>query len=310
MGRRSEPRIAISFPVTVRGFDLQGHRFSVNAQTRDISGSGASLEGVGHLVQPGKKIEIEFGNQSAWYSVEWAAKNGSSRSGRVGVRCLERKYIWDIPAKPAEPDTYRDDAPPLAQASAAAIPGKGGERRKYPRRSCRLEAQISDLGSSSRVRGTVTDLSLGGCYVEMLAPLPMDSGVELAIDLEGEDLFATGKVRTSQTGFGMGVTFSSLSPGDFERLRRFVPPEAASAAASGTAVQRQPCSQPAPEFRRDRSRSPSAVALIPSATSSGAEDSAAMGRALEAVVRALVRKGILSREDLAEEFEKVGAARR
>jgi hypothetical protein len=97
VGRRSEPRIAISFPVVVRGFDAQGRRFRVNAETRDISTSGASLEGLIGLVAPGNKIEIEFREQAAWYQVKWVGKNGSSRAGRVGVHSMDGKYIWNVP---------------------------------------------------------------------------------------------------------------------------------------------------------------------------------------------------------------------
>jgi hypothetical protein len=78
VGARSEPRTAISFPVVVPGFDPQRRRFSVSAQTRDISGSGASLEGINHLVQQGKKIEID-----SWYGVERVDKNGTPRARRV-----------------------------------------------------------------------------------------------------------------------------------------------------------------------------------------------------------------------------------
>src|SRR5579863_2087637 len=191
------------FPVVVRGSDLQRRRFSANAQTRDISGSGASLEGINHLVQPGEKIEIEFGTQSAWYSVEWVGKDSTLRAGRVGVRCLEKKYIWNVPAKPLERDIYRQDAARQNQGSAA-VHLERDERRMYPRRACRLDVQISTPGSTSHARGTVTDICLNGCYVEMFAPLPVDSVVELDIDLEGKDLRPTGRVRSSQTSFGMG----------------------------------------------------------------------------------------------------------
>lgn len=309
MGRRSEPRIAISFPVIVRGFDLQRLRFSVNAQTRDISGSGASLEGINHLVQPGKKIEIEFGTQSAWYTAEWVGEDGSSRAGRVGVRCLEKKYIWNVPAKPWERDVYRQDAAPQNQASAA-VHLERDERRMYPRRACRLEVQISTPGSTSHARGTVTDICLNGCYVEMFAPLPLDSVVELEIDLEGKDLRPTGRVRSSQTSFGMGVAFTRLSPGDLQRLREFAPPDATGIeAVAAVVVQSQAPAQEVPETRREESNSPAAVHAIAPAKPNGTEGDAALGRALEAVVRALLRKGILSQEDLAEEFEKVKAAK-
>jgi hypothetical protein len=105
MGRRSEPRIVISFPAVLRGFDSQGKPFAASAETCDVSNSGASLRGLNGLLEPGKKIEIEFRDQSAWFRVQWVGGAGS-RAGRVGVRCLERKYIWEIPAPDWQADTY------------------------------------------------------------------------------------------------------------------------------------------------------------------------------------------------------------
>jgi hypothetical protein len=64
-----------------------------SAQTHDISNSGASLNGLSGLVEPGKKVEIDFRDQTASYRVQWIGKNGSPKAGRTGVRCREKKYI-------------------------------------------------------------------------------------------------------------------------------------------------------------------------------------------------------------------------
>jgi len=313
MRRRSEPRTLICFPVIVRGFDLQGRRFTVNAQTRDISGSGASLEGINHLVQRGKKIELEFDKRTAWYGVEWVGKNGSSRAGCVGIRCLEKKYIWDIPPKSWESDNFDPEAPHVQRADGESTPSGSTlsgstERRKFPRRTCRLEAQVSTAHSSEKVAGKVTDISLGGCYVEMLSPLPLGCTIEVAIDLEGEELQATGNIRSSQTGFGMGVSFTGMSPADFERLRKFIPPETATSPASNNGAQlpRQPREDPQ---RGEIVSGAMHRAHSAAQSSNGATADSATAQALEAVVRALLRKGVLSREDLVEEFEKVQAVK-
>ena len=36
-----------------------------------------------------------------------------------------------------------------------------------------------------------------------------------------------GQVRTSQSGMGMGISFTGLTPEDFEKLRKLAPPDAA-----------------------------------------------------------------------------------
>lgn len=304
MARRSEPRTIISFPVVVRGFDAQRRPFSLRAETCDISASGACIRGIGNLVEPGSKIELEFGDRSAWFRVQWVRKNGSGATNRAGLRCLERKYIWSVPQRPWEPDAYNQNEPIAQRTYDRSVPSGGRERRKYPRRTCRLEVQIATPDSASLARGTITDVSLNGCYVEMFSPLPIDTAVTLAFNVDNAILRVNGKVRTSQTSFGMGVAFTGLSPEDYERLRMFAPagptaPAASNGTSGGTSAG-APTSAGIPGHNN-----------VAGAAKSPAEQSdAATARTLEAVIRALVRKGVLSREDLTQEIEKVQSARR
>jgi hypothetical protein len=306
LARRSEPRITISFPVVVRGFDAQRKPFSVNAETCDISATGACVQGLGNLVEPGSKIELEFQDQSAWYRVQWVRQNGSAATGRAGMRCLEKKYIWNVPQKPWELDRYNQNEPIAQRAYDSSITAGGRERRKYPRRACRLDAQISTPDSTSPLRGTITDISMNGCYVEMLSPLPVDALIGLAFALEGAILHANGKVRTSQVSFGMGVAFTGMSPEDYEQLRKFAPPaNAAKAPTVESSPAAAPVRVPAPPAPPSAASGPNGGTRPPAGPSEPS-----VSRALEAVIRALIRKGVLSREDLAEEFEKVRMAKR
>lgn len=303
MARRSEPRTLISFPVVVRGFDAQQRPFSVNAETCDISVNGACLQGLGSLIEAGSRIELQFRDRSAWYRVQWVRKAGPGASGRAGVRCLERKYIWNIPQKPWEPDVYNQNEPIARRTYNSSIPGGGRERRKYPRRACRVEVQISAADSASLARGTITDISLNGCYVELLSPLPVDSAIVLAFNLDDGTLHINGRVRTSQMSFGMGVSFTGMSPEDLERLRKFAPaPVAGSSGSNGT--------QHAAADTRT-AEAASRPANTPNASTSLVRHSdAATAQTLEVVIRALIRKGVLSREDLVQEYEKVQTANR
>jgi hypothetical protein len=310
MGRRSERRMAISFPVTVRGSDARGNQFTVATKTFDISLSGASLNGLNTIAEPGGKIEIEFGDQHAWYKVQWVATSGSSKAGRIGVRCLEPgKYIWGVPAKGAELDTYdptkTESLPrrPSEPAGAYATqPSFGGdERRKFARHTCRIETQVVTEDGSTGVPGTITDVSLGGCYVEMLSPLPLDSTIHLSLNPGTSTLHMTGKVRSSQEGLGMGVSFTGMGPEDFEKLWRFAPPTS-DAPAQAKAPQARPAA-----FRQSAPPRNSAVktsARSYAATESDALDLPPPAEALDALVRLLLRKGIFTRGERAEELEK------
>ena len=274
MGRRSEQRIAVSLPVTVRGFNAHGNPFEVNTETHDISFSGASLEGLQDVVEPGAKIELESHGRKAWYRVRWVGREGSSKSGRIGIHSLEHgRYIWGVAPKGWEPDAYE---PPVAAKSEAALSTvtaafsawTGPERRQFARHPCRIETKVTVEDGSITLPGKIEDISLGGCYVEMLAPLPSNTQVRLSFKLEGEVLEPHGRVCSSQIGSGMGIAFTSVKPEEFEALRRYAPPATPPAKA------------------------PSHVA----ATSS---------EALDAVVRLLVHKGVFTSSEFSEELERV-----
>ncbi len=302
MGRRSEPRTAISFPVVVRGFDSRGSPFAVSTVTCDVSSAGACVKGLEGIVGPGHKIEIEFNDQKAWFRVQWVGKNGSGKAGQIGVRCLERKYIWGVPPRTWDRDSFGESS----GAEPAKVSWNGGERRLFGRRSCRVEAQVSIPGPSEGLPGTVTDISLGGCYVEMLAPLPVDTMVELALTAGDITMRGSGKVRSSHMGLGMGVAFASMSPAQFEKLRQF------SLAAAGTPEIAAVGQSAARRQSKAQAELPRAQAARPNHGSSSPappKHAPTTAEALEAVIRVLLRKGLVARDELAEELDKLEIAK-
>jgi hypothetical protein len=55
----------------------------------------------------------------------------------------------------------------------------------------------------------LTDLSLGGCYVETDSPFPERALVDLCLKIEAMAVHAEGMVRVTHPGHGMGVEFPS-----------------------------------------------------------------------------------------------------
>ena len=55
--------------------------------------------------------------------------------------------------------------------------------------------------------GTLTDISLHGCYVEMNATSPIDTKVDLVLKSFGIRIEVSGTVRTSYPFLGMGIGF-------------------------------------------------------------------------------------------------------
>jgi hypothetical protein len=312
MGRRSEQRIAIAFLVIVRGTDQRGSPFTVTTETHDVSYAGTCLKGLQGVAEPGRKIEIECQNQKAWYRVQWSNAANRRKEWRVGARCLEPgKYIWGVPPKEWQPDTFDPFAGgpqlPAADSSAppSAAPAPLRERRRFARHACRIEAQVAADGAYEKVlvKGKITDISLSGCYVEMLSPLPDETPVEVTFNTGQALLHLSAKVCSSQKNFGMGVAFTGMAPDDFEQLRQFAPPTKepvqqskakSSYAASHGEIQAEP--QPAP-----------AAPAEPN-FELGALDVPDPAITLEAIVRLLLRKKLLTRAEIFEELDRLKAS--
>jgi PilZ domain len=307
MGRRGEPRIAVTFPVVVRGADSKGTPFVLTGETRDVSCSGTCLRGLSGIVVSGRKVEVECGDQRAWYRVQWAGAAGSSKAGQAGLRCLEPgKYIWGVPPKEWQADTYDPSRPestpthpppPTMSTPAASGVWTGRERRQFVRHTCRMAAQIVLQNGSVRMTATVTDISLGGCYVEMLSPLPVDTFCDIAISPGDTTLQLSGRVRSSQTNFGMGVSFTGMRPQDFEVLRRLAPPAVNPQEPETPVV--VPSAPPAPQNDPHRY----------AASDFDLVDLPTTPDALAAAVRVLIRKGALTRAEISEELEKLRVQR-
>ncbi|MGA2964280.1 MAG: PilZ domain-containing protein [Candidatus Korobacteraceae bacterium] len=58
----------------------------------------------------------------------------------------------------------------------------------------------------------LTDLSLGGCYVQTDAPFPERALVDLCLKAEDLEVHTEGMVRVAHPGHGMGVEFPSRTP--------------------------------------------------------------------------------------------------
>jgi hypothetical protein len=310
VGRRSEQRIVILIPVIVRGTDARGSPFELKAETCDISVNGARLRGLADVAAPGNKIEVECKGKTAWYRIEWVGKTRTLSANQLGIRLLDPgKYIWGIPPKEWAADTFnsaqlpgydRSALPGLPQKVSQAPPA-GEDRRRFPRKPYRIETQVSSDDSYAKQPGMITDISLGGCYVEMLGPLPVNTAVELHMDPGDAPLHLSGIVRSSHTGLGMGIEFTAMNPMEYEQLRRIAPPMPVLSVPS-----RAPSRPPMPQ--------PRAEASSPGYKSSTFAESSnnhltTTAEALEAMMRVLFRKGLLTRAELTEELETLKTAR-
>lgn len=97
MDRRKSPRVNVRFPVRIWGVDAYGLPFSQLVTVRNVSGSGAQIEGLHARLAPGDWLEVQSGSTKAQFHVVWVGKPGTIRQGKAGLECLPREAsIWGL----------------------------------------------------------------------------------------------------------------------------------------------------------------------------------------------------------------------
>lgn len=88
----------------------------------------------------------------------------------------------------------------------------GSERRRTPRYTFIASAELIEESSDVRIASRVSELSLYGCYLDMMNPFPVGTLVLVKISA-GEAFFeAKSKVVYSQPNMGAGVAFLETEP--------------------------------------------------------------------------------------------------
>ena len=90
--------------------------------------------------------------------------------------------------------------------------GSGRNRRRDPRYQLVAEARITHIDSGTEIKLRTSDLSITGCYLDTVSPLP--NGTDIVVKISRDDgLFETnGKVVYVHPGMGMGVHFTDTKP--------------------------------------------------------------------------------------------------
>src|SRR5262249_8770697 len=84
------------------------------------------------------------------------------------------------------------------------------ERRKHPRFPCDTGVRIHPEKGNAGYWGTLSDISVGGCYIFTFSPLPAGQIVTLVIKLENMEVNVGGRIVSSHPGVGLGVAFQGL----------------------------------------------------------------------------------------------------
>jgi hypothetical protein len=94
--------------------------------------------------------------------------------------------------------------------------------RRSPRIPFIAAAEIIEVDTEVRLTARTGDLSQGGCYLDMVNPLPQGTAVKVAIAYGDRIFGATAKVVYSQTPLGMGLEFRDIDPNNQPTLGQWL----------------------------------------------------------------------------------------
>ena len=95
-------------------------------------------------------------------------------------------------------------------------------RRLYPRMKCRVTIELHPDNHDTPLLGNLTDISLGGCYVETSAILPRGSGVKVIFSIDDGKLYAEGYVVRMDPGLGVAIQFRDMTRHERDSMHRIL----------------------------------------------------------------------------------------
>ena len=179
---------------------------------------------------PGQTASVRLSGQVVWQ--DWNGRAGIQfvdvpQSSRRVLQEWLKMNVADAPklglaseAVEVEHSIRPSEDAVVAGGSREKAEGKGSDgeamarlraepdnRRGQTRYACRLGAEVYQQGSSVRNYCHLSDLSPGGCYLEMPLAFAQGTPIEITVRTQDMKLRLSGQVKASHPGYGMGVSF-------------------------------------------------------------------------------------------------------
>jgi len=95
-------------------------------------------------------------------------------------------------------------------------------QRRFPRVSVSVPAEARHLLEDFPRRGQITNVSEGGCYIEMVQTLEPPAGIDVVLWLDDKKIRARAEVVTRHPNLGNGIRFVRMPEEDKTKLREFL----------------------------------------------------------------------------------------
>jgi len=183
--RRQSSRVAVQAPISIRVDDSD----TVEGILLDLSTAGLDVLAAKPLPSA-TQVQVSFELPGGTSAIQGTAQAvWSTANGQTGFRFLDLD------------DKMRQElAEWLAARSGDALPDE------------------PDTVSQCKL----TDLSLGGCYVQTESPYPQSSVVDLCLRAPGMEIHTEGLVRVMHPGHGMGIEFPAGTEQQRQSVAEFI----------------------------------------------------------------------------------------
>jgi CheY-like chemotaxis protein len=203
---------------------------------------------------PGQTANVRLSGQVVWQ--DWNGRAGIEfvdvpQSSRRVLQEWLKINLAEAPKRSLAAEEVEPSIRPSEDSSATDAQGENGSkdakddvgagarlraeaynRRGEIRYACRLGAEVYERGSSVRNYCHLSDLSPGGCYLEMPLAFPAGTPVEITVRTQDMKLRLSGDVKASHPGYGMGVSFKLNTKDERRGVQQLIDFVAAAAQSS------------------------------------------------------------------------------
>jgi hypothetical protein len=253
--KRKSARASVHAHATIDYANVQQEK----ATLVDLAKDGMQVQ-FGKKLPPTSKVYFQFKLPQQTASVRlsgqvvWQDWNGRAGIQFIDVPKTSRRLLTDflganLPAESQEerlPDVTVEVEEPLQLATVsvseqthgtqaqqamvqeafavapALAPQDADNRRTQTRYACRLGAEVYRTGTNVPNHCCLTDLSSGGCYLEVSLPFPAGSSVEIVVRTHEMKLRLSGAVQASHPGYGMGVAFELKAKDEQANVKKLI----------------------------------------------------------------------------------------
>ena len=96
------------------------------------------------------------------------------------------------------------------------------QRRRNPRYAFIASAELFEPATKMRIASRVTELSVRGCYLDMLNPFPEDTIALVRISAGGKVFETKVRVVYAHSNLGVGLVFLDPDPKNVEVLKSWI----------------------------------------------------------------------------------------